>query len=290
MTSLVIKMDDSKSFDLAVRRLLLSSESISENSLILSSVSPIFTRYIDDVKSRVLNGYHVVEKISSSLLKLDLFTQSKKKDFDKVSFIDISVMLITVLEGFNGNLYDYSVVMETLYSDMTNTCIQFLNSINIELGRIVNNKSNKISTENLQNIYLPYQKLRLDAIDITGKFFAKHSTKSRETLGNVFNNKKEIYDTFENADHIERKVKTTDIKGILNLVDDTTYLLNEINKQIQIDNSIQFSPQVIDLLGNGIKEAALSLEYLSTLFYDTDVLLNIISGIDKDLSRVIRNV
>jgi hypothetical protein len=290
MTSLVIKMDDSKSFDLAVRRLLLSSESISENSLILSSVSPIFTRYIDDVKSRVLNGYHVVEKISSSLLKLDLFTQSKKKDFDKVSFIDISVMLITIPEGFDGNLYDYSVVMETLYSDMTNTCIQFLNSINIEIGRIVNNKSNKISTENLQNIYLPYQKLRLDAIDIVSKFFAKHSTKSRETLGNVFNNKKEIYDTFENADHIERKVKTTDIKGILNLVDDTTYLLNEINKQIQIDNSIQFSPQVIDLLGNGIKEAALSLEYLSTLFYDTDVLLNIISGIDKDLSRVIRNV
>ena len=283
------KLLDQK-FSLSVTKLLLSAESISENSLILSSVTPTFTRYLSDVKSRTLNGFRGVEKISSYLLKLDLFSSSKKKEFDRLSFIDISTMLVAIPEGFNGSMLEYSTIMKTLYYDMTRTCTEFLNVVNMELGRIVNNRSSKISSSDLESIYLPYQKLRLDAAEITQKFFEKHSTKSRETLGNIFNGKTEVSETFENGDAIERYIGSTDIRGILNLVDDTSYLLTEIEKQIKIDSSTKFSPQVIQFLGNGVKEAALYVEYLATLFYDTDVLLNILNEIHNALSRVAKHV
>lgn len=278
--------DFSSKFDLSVKKLLLSSEAISENSLILSSVTPIFNHYLTDLKYKTSHAFKEVENISSRLLKLDIFSNSKQKAFDNISFIDASTMLISIPEGFNGNICQYSEVMKTLYYTMTKKTTDFLTSINIELGRIINVKSNKITTENLENIYLPYQKLRLDAIEITSKFFKIGSTKSRETLGNIFDNKDDIYNTLENSNQLEKYVRSTNIKSILNLIEDTSYLLTEIENQIKIEPTIKFSPQVIQLMANGINEVAKYIEYLSTMFYDTDVLLNIVNQIYDSLIRV----
>lgn len=282
MASLKIEHDYKKEFDLSVRKLILSAESISENSLVFSSTAPSFFNYLADVKSRVSNGFYALNKITTNLLRLDFM----KSNFDKVSFIDISTMLVAIPEGFSENLFDYSTIMKVLYKDISEKSIDFLNTINVELGRIINTNSAKITSENLEKLYLPYQKLRLDALEITSKFFTPNSTKSRDTLGNIFRNKTEVYDTFTNTKDLETQVKNTNIKSIMDLMDDTVALLKEINKQIKLDSNTKFSPQVIQFLGNGIKEAALFLEFLSTMFYDADVLITVCNEIKKDLNRV----
>lgn len=286
MALLDLPYDSKKEFDLSVRKLLLSAESVSESSLIFSSVAPPFFHYLADVKSRLANGFHTLDKVTIGLLNIDF----RKSNFDKVSFIDISTMLTVIPEGFSGNLFEYSVIMKTLYSDMYLKSLDFLNIVNIELGRIINTTSGKISSENLEKLYLPYQKLRLDAIEITSKFFTPNSTKSRESIGNIFRNKTEVYDAFDNVKDLEKSIKNTNIKAVMDLMDDTVMLLKEIDKQIKIDSNTKFSPNVIQFLGNGINESALFLEYLSTLFYDSYVLITITNEINKDLDRVSKRV
>ncbi len=263
-------------FDLARGQLLLASESISDSAMVIDSTLPTFGNHLLDLAHSTIGTFNILKNATQTFSFLSSLL--KKENIDNVNFIDLSTVLITVPEGFKGNLANYSKVMNIVYKDIMTKTYEYNSALTIALGSIVTNKSEKLSSKSYEGFYNSYKKLREDSQKITTEYFDQ-STQSKIALGEVYSNKNELTDSFNSIDELKKQIKTTNISTILTSVNEINSLLLEINNQIKLDPGIKFSPQVVQLISEGTYETAKYFEYLSVLFYECDVLIKCVDSV-----------
>ncbi len=276
--------DDKITYDLAYKKLSLAYENYLFNNGIIISTIPTFKEHISELANQSINGYKGLLSNSKDLI-VNLFRSNDVKNIDKINFIALSLVIVNVPEGFYGNLSIYSKVMVELYKRMVTSAFEYASKLNIALGLLVNDKAEKLSVKSYEGLYSSYAKLREDAVKTTNAFFENNSSNTKSTLGDLFTNKDEIRSTFINIEELEKLIKGTNINQITSSINETSELLDELSNQIKLDSQLKFSPQVVQLLAEGVHESALYYEYLSTLFYDCDVLINIVTQINNAIKK-----
>jgi len=259
--------------EFAKRKLDICKESYVAESIVASTTIPSFIAGIKERSTKTFNQFTGMSNLFSSLMN-GFNRNIKEKDLDNLNFVAFSTVLITVPEGFSGNLAMYSKVCTEVYSRIVPASIQYLDEFNRSLGIIINNKEERTAIKSYHDLYMSYKKLREDSQNLTNSFFEK-TTKSKATVGDVLSSKKDIISLLENIKSLETQVKSTNIKAIVNSVHETNDYLNMLNNTLKNDPGIKMSSQVIELLSEGSYECAMYFEYLGSLFYDVDVLINI---------------
>lgn len=271
-------------FDYAIGRIRASQEALVGSPSVLVTSLPSIRHHFFDLKDQIAHGFSTIHKNLATSIVAGI---KSEVNVEKMNFIDLSTILITVPEGFSGNLYAYSDFMKSLYPNMTQKALEYYQTLRLELGKIVNVRSEKMTSRSFENIYEPYKVLREDAIRITKQFFEGDSTQSKSTLGNLFDDKDQIVRTFENVTILRKTIKSTNLQSFVAAIDEVSELLEEIEKQIKLNTDVKFSPQVIQLMSDGVQEAALWGEYLASLFYDCDVLLTISKALSDKLKGIV---
>ncbi len=272
--------------EVARARLVKASESISSNDLVIDSTLPSFRNHLKDTYSRLNNGFQSITSMFTKYLAHSLVNSISSKEVDKLSFIDMSTMLIQVPEGFHGNLYEYSTILGKVYPNITTKAFELSNELIIELGKIVNINSHKLSSRDLTSLYEPYTILRQDSEKLLNGFFEVGSTQSKISLGSVIGSSNEIKLTFQNLSDLERAIKGTNIHSLLDQINHIGELLKTIEDQIKIDSGSKFSPQIVKLLAEGTYECAKYYEFVSVLFYDCDVLIECVQQLNKKIKKL----
>jgi len=272
--------------EVAHARLLKASESISNNDLVIDSTLPSFRNHLADTYTRLNNGFHSITTLFAKYLSYSLVNSISLKEVDKLSFIDLSTTLVQVPEGFHGNLYEYSAILCKVYPNITTKAFELSNELIVELGKIVNIKSHKLTSQDLTSVYEPYSILRKDAEKLLNGFFEIGSTQSKVTLGSVVDSSNEIKQIFQSISDLERAIKGTNIHSLLDQINHISDLLKTIEDQIKIDRNSRFSPQIVKLLSEGTYECAKYYEFVSVLFYDCDVLIESVQQLNKKIKKL----
>ncbi len=267
-------------------KLVRASESISSNDMVIGSTLPSFRNHLKDTYSRIDNGFNSVSSLIIKYLAHSLIGGSVDRAVEKLSFIDLSTVLIQVPSGFSGNLYNYTAVLSKVYPNIMTKAIELSNNLIIELGKIINIKSEKLSSRDLTSAYDPYKVLREDAAKVLNEYYADGSTQAKVSLGTVFQSKNEISMCFQTVSDLEKSIKATNVHILLDQINHISDLLKTIEDQIKIDAGLKFSPQVIRLLADGTHECARYYEFVSTLFYDCDVLIECIQQLNKKIKNL----
>lgn len=267
-------------------KLIRASESISSNDMVIGSTLPSFRNHLKDTYSRIDNGFSSVSSLIIKYLAHSLIGSSVDRAVEKLSFIDLSTVLIQVPTGFNGNLYSYTAIISKIYPNVVSKAIELSNNLIMELGKIINIKSEKLSSRDLTSAYEPYEVLREDAAKVLNEYYENGRTQTRVALGNVFQSKNEISMCFQTVSDLEKSIKATNVHILLDQINHLSDLLKTIEDQIKIDTGSKFSPQVIRLLADGTHECARYYEFVSTLFYDCDVLIECIQQLSKKIKNL----
>ena len=278
-----LEIDKQVNLELSINAFRIATENfITDNSFVTSGLGNV----LHALKERANTTFTGFTGLTNDFKKIidGFFLNLKLKDLEKLNYVGLSTSLITVPEGFDGNLAAYSYDCVEIYKRIMPASFSYLNELNIQLGRIVTNKEEKTSVKSYEDLYKNYEKLRVDSENILYKYFNK-STNSKLPLGKVLNNKNEIIELVNNNKMLESLIKGTNVKGIVDNINETYDYINEINKQIKENPSIRLSPQVIQLLSEGLYEAAKYFEFLSELFYDCDVLVNITNELLKTIKK-----
>lgn len=260
-------------------KLNLAGESIAGSTSVVIGSLPSFTHYITEKATQVSNTYLNASKAFKASF-LSYLRNVEYKDVESINFVTMSTSLITVPEGFSGSLTSYSDVCNRLYPELISMTQSYMNDLSIAISNIVTNRFAKLDTKSYENLYLKYKEVRLSSEKIINSFFDK-STKSRDTLGSVVSNKKELYDLFQNVKLLSNNIQTNTPELILAKVREVNELLNILYNQIKADPSIKFSSQVSHLLAEGTYEAGAFIEFISSFLYDCDVLIHVTQEISE---------
>ncbi len=269
--------------EFAKKRLDICKENFAAESIVMTSTLPSFIAGLKERSTKTLNQFNGMSNLFNNLLN-GFSRNIKEKDLENLNFVAFSTVLITVPEGFNGNLAMYSKVCAEVYERVVPASFKYLNELNRSLGVIITNREEKTSVKSYHDLFTSYKKLREDCEKITSSFFEK-STQSKRTVGDVLSSKKEVIELLENIKSLETQVKSTNINSIVHSVYETNDYLNELNKQIKNNPEIKMSSQVIELVSEGTYECAMYFEYLGTLFYDVDVLINITKELMEKIKK-----
>lgn len=271
------------SLEFSHERLNLCREFMNDNTMVIRETLPSLAHHLV-VGSSALTSV-VSSAVHNSKLLINFFGRdSMDKKIDKLSFINLSTVLILIPEGFDGLLSEYGLLLNKMTPIVIDAGYSFANQFRNSLAYVLTNREAKESSKSFSDLINEYKKLREDTVKIFDVFHID-GNKSRTSLGSVVENKEQLKSTLINGQDLSAKLKAINIHKYKSDIDEIVTLLDALEKQIKEDSTVKFSPQVISLISDGSYELAKFYEYISVLLYKDDSYVASVEDIRKIIEK-----
>lgn len=196
---------------------------------------------------------------------------SKQQDFlrelNKHSYLDIAPLAAYVPEGLNVTYYKYSshLLMAAMHASRVLTGP--MAAYSVFLSQLISNHDQKLSTMSFAKVHSDLAKERDQLNSELGACFAKGSTKTEVTLGDVVERNGDWTHVLHNSENLTHLINSVDRKALNKKIAETVELLDKIMPMVERGELEGMSPQAMDNLTNGAYQVASELEFFAAIYY-----------------------
>lgn len=275
-----------------------SSVSI-ENRLEVLSLEAINVANVIEVFKNILPDLNV--KITETLDKLSFYKDnnspeikeilSNYKELEKklklINYVDKKDLLISVPEGFKGNLIEYLEIINSLSNKIYPEANKLLNNYKLILAGFLTNKDQKISLTDHTNFFNNVKKERENFIYTLSKYQTNNnSTKSR--LRDCIDRITDVDILVKKIEIINKVRNNNNIKELVSTVDEISKLLDTIIQRVDTGDVVNISGASAKNLSEGAYEVAKYIEFVSLFNFRVEQITTTISKLVTQLSNEIK--
>lgn len=271
-------------------------EALSLEAINIANVIEVFKGILPDLVGKIKQTLESIPKYTDIIHKnkltsdIKLINSLNKELSDKIKFtnyVDRRELLISVPEGFKGNLVDYTILLNGLTSKIYPEANKLLTEYKFIISGFLTNKDQKISLKDYTTFFNSIKRQRENFTSDVSEFFTNNSSTSRAKLGSVINK-------FSDLDIIIKNVTEANIVRKDNILSDISQSTNEITKvldtiidRVSKGDISNISGASAKNLAEGAYEIAKYIEFVSIFNYKveqaTATLLNLLSQLNEEI-------
>lgn len=271
-------------------------EALSLEAINIANVIEVFKGILPDLVGKIKQTLESIPKYTDIIHKnkltsdIKLINSLNKELSDKIkltNYVDRRELLISVPEGFKGNLVDYTILLNGLTSKIYPEANKLLTEYKFIISGFLTNKDQKISLKDYTTFFNSVKRQRENFTSDVSEFFTNNSSTSRAKLGSVINK-------FSDLDIIIKNVTEANIVRKDNILSDISQSTNEITKvldtiidRVSKGDISNISGASAKNLAEGAYEIAKYIEFVSIFNYKveqaTATLLNLLSQLNEEI-------
>lgn len=271
-------------------------EALSLEAINIANVIEVFKGILPDLVGKIKQTLESIPKYTDIIHKnkltsdIKLINSLNKELSDKIkltNYVDRRELLISVPEGFKGNLVDYTILLNGLTSKIYPEANKLLTEYKFIISGFLTNKDQKISLKDYTTFFNSIKRQRESFTSDVSEFFTNNSSTSRAKLGSVINK-------FSDLDIIIKNVTEANIVRKDNILSDISQSTNEITKvldtiidRVSKGDISNISGASAKNLAEGAYEIAKYIEFVSIFNYKveqaTATLLNLLSQLNEEI-------
>jgi hypothetical protein len=219
-------------------------------------------------------------------------TQVIKLEFGKVkvklphsSFLQQSKTLVSVPEGFNGNLLSYAKALSDMSVEIFQEANKTLGEYNFALSAFITNKESKISLKDHTDIFLRIKARREKLTAEIGSFFSQDTNLSKAQLGDVIERFADLEVLVHGVDTLNTQRKAQNIKDISDSVKKSLDLLKIIIDDTENNGIAQVSGNAALNISTGAYEIGKYVEFIAMYRFRVEQLISCIGKLLANLEE-----
>lgn len=253
---------------------------------VLSNVIETFKHTVPALAQHLFEGY----KGLTIGEDLQPHTQQVKLEFGKLkvklahaNFVNAADVLISVPEGFKGDLLAYSQSLGAISGDIFREANQILGEYNFALSAFITNKDHQISLKDHTAVFLRVKAARETFAAEIGKYFDPDSNLSKLKLKQVVNRFGDLDDLVKGVDKLNVQRKSQNVKDISMAVKKSLDMLDLILKSAQEKGMTNISPNAAMNISTGAYEIGKYVEFIAVYRFRVEQL---VSTIEKLMTQI----
>lgn len=215
-------------------------------------------------------------KISETLSDLDFYKESNspeikkllsnykvlEKKLDLVNYVSNKDLLISVPEGFKGNLVEYLSLLEKLSVQIYPEANKLLTNYRLILSSFLSNKDQKISLLDHTNFYNTVKRDREGFISTLSSYQTNNNV-SKAKLSTTINRIGDIDTLVTKTENINKIRNNNNIKELVSSIKEITILLDTVIERVNTGDVNNISGPSAKNLSEGAYEVAKYIEFVS---------------------------
>lgn len=246
----------------------------------LANVINVFKNVLPNLTSHITNlAGSLRQDDNSDTIKnaVKNFAELEKK-LKYAEFVTYSKTLISVPEGFKGNLLDYIHMLDKLTPEVYSGINDTLTEYKAILSTFITNKDAKIGLKDETKFFLQLEKHRLEVVDQLDKFYPKDSNVSKCYLGDALNRFGDVSELVTAIKSLDKKHVAQNIANMDNKIKECVDLLNVIIESINNKGIENVSGNASMNISKGAYEVAKYVEFVTVFRFKT---MQAIASVDK---------
>lgn len=282
---LIIENADDQSLDYLYRRLAIES---TVGSDVITLFKQLVPKSANLIKSYVPSLSHFLETQPSEGRIDDKQRHELLKLLKSVNFLAYEDTLISVPEGFKGQLIPYLEVLLRQSSVVLAHGKKVMQDYNTELSMFLSNVDIRSSLKSHEAHYTLVRQERESYQKAINAFFEKNSTRSRQKLSTVISRFQDLDKVFVLENKLKAVKDSQDFKGIVAEVQRATDMLTLIKARLDKGDISGVSGQTAKNIAEGAYEVARYAEYTSIYGYFLETTLASINNTAEQLMHLFK--
>lgn len=255
----------------------------------ISNVIETFSSIIPNLADSIFTGFKSLTQ-SDDIVRIKV--QDAKLTFGKLkvklphaSFIAQSKTLVSVPEGFVGNLLAYSLTLSNMSNAVFSEANKTLGEYNFVLSAFISNKENKISLKDHTDLFIRTRARREELSGLIQAFFPKDSDVSKAYLGDVIHRFNDLEPLVHSVERLNNQRKDHNLIAVNDSVKKCLDLLNIIINDTKNNGIAQVSGAAAQNISQGAYEVGKLVEFISVYRYRVEQLVSTIEKLLKSLEE-----
>lgn len=262
----------------------LDLDKITQSSSPVGMIS-VFQKYIPSFLSDLVS----IQERMTSLAKFTFLMGRQDKfeyKIEHMSPMEAAEIIISVPEGFRGNLVTYGHLLNDQLVQVHTEMFQVLGAINAYMSVFITNKTQQLTMRDASREFKDHERA-YEAFNNARKVFfdARFSDVSKARLMTVFDNMKNMYQIEKVMEGMKKALARYDLETLSSKVRETSELATLLKKNIDDGQVDHITAPVMATISHGLYAAARFTELVSILNYDAQVYM---SCMDKLYRQIIR--
>lgn len=279
---LTIKDNNVQSLESNLKRLSLESNHLTDLTTLFADLLPQVSNKLTDIVSNFTLDFDSKNfKLVSSLSK-DLDSKVKSTTFE--AYADV---LVSVPEGFNGNMLDYVSTLNSVHDQLFKTASELLGEYNLILSRFITNKDDKTALTDHTRLFKKTKEIRLSYVDELDQYFDPSSDNSKAKLITIIDRLGDLKDISSAVKTLERHVSSQKLRDITDGTAKAVELLDIINGSLEEGSTEGVSGNAAMNISEGAYELAELVSFMSVYRYRTQQAVSTIVNTLEQLNKII---
>lgn len=271
-------------------------EALSLESIYVANVIEVFKGVLPDLISKIKNTLNDIPKYTDIVHKNKIVSDIKlisslNKDLEDklklINYVSRKDLLISVPEGFNGNLIEYTKLLYILTSKIYPEANKLLSQYKIIISGFLTNKEEKLSLTDYTILFNSVKRQRENFISEISEFYPNGTSTSRAKLGSVINKFSDIDILVKNVIDINNVRKSNILSDVSQSTSDITKILDIIIERVSKGDIVNINGSVAKNLAEGAYEIAKYVEFVSIFNYKLDQVtattINLLSQLNEEI-------
>lgn len=271
------------SLESQINQLALESNVISN---VINSFRNVIPNITDDLKAMALRLVETDTLTKEFITANQHFSKLERKIPD-ASFVNYSKTIVSVPEGFSGNMLNYLKFLDSLSTEIFKEANSVLGDYNLVLSSFISNKQDKISLKDHTTLFERVKERREEILKNIKQFFPSTSVNSRKRFGDVVERFGELPEIMKVLEHLNRERKGHNLKEIANAVRESVEMLDIVIEEVKKNGVTNVSGNSAMNISQGAYELARFVELVAIYRNMVDIAVTSASRMIVQLEEII---
>lgn len=203
-----------------------------------------------------------------------------------ISFISYKDTLVSVPEGFKGNLVEYLQTLTSISTEVFQGANQILGEYSGVLAAFLTNKENKISLKDHTDLFHRVQKRREQLTGEVSKFFTGNSDLSKAKLGTIINRLTDVDELINAYYKLDNGHVGDNLKDIAASTKKAVDMLNLVIHNTEAEGAGNVSGAAANNIAKGAYEIGKYIEFVAIFKYRVEQALGTVVSLLTKLSTL----
>lgn len=210
-------------------------------SAFTSNVIETFRSVVPDLKENIVNAFNMLTTPKDELAKNvdELVSHFKKleKKIPHASFLNIGQTVVSVPEGFKGNLLTYLNFLHLLSDELVREANNVLVDYNMILSSFVSNKQDKLSLRDHTALFKKVKHRREEIMKDIKEFFPDTNVTARSRLIQICDRFQDLEAMYKLSEQLLKERKSHNLENIHNGVRQSVEMLDMVIQDVQTNGT-----------------------------------------------------
>lgn len=217
-----------------------------------------------------------------------------RSDYNKVkarvalaSYVNYNKMLISVPEGFDGKIINYTETLIDISPFVFEDAHRVLSEYCFFLSAFITNKENKLALKDHTGSFKVLDKRREQLTEEISKYFPNKSDNPKQYLGNCFDRFADVDVFVDRIEKLGNQLKRQNVKEISFSVKKSVDLLDIIIKDIQTNGTSKVSGSAALNISQGAYAVAQYVEFIAMYRFKVEQMVSTCEKLIKKFEEVL---